>query len=171
MGTQFTSIWPIDRTLSGAITPIQSTWKRWQWRGTPYSPKHQHYCSLTIGLFSVNSRTLIGGVLLLSRDAVGVFYCPSRLGKYLLAGHIRYLLPGYILYLLPGYILYLLPGYILYLLPGYILYLLPGYILYLLPGYILYLLPGYILYLLPGYILYLLPGYILYLLPGYIRII
>ena len=32
------------------------TWEPWQWKGTPHSPKFQHYWSLTIRLFSVTSR-------------------------------------------------------------------------------------------------------------------
>ena len=57
------------------------TWKLWQWRGTLHSPKLQHYRSLTIRLFSVISRTLIGqGVLPLCKDAVSIFYSPSSLG-------------------------------------------------------------------------------------------
>ena len=36
------------------------TWVRWQWRDTPPSPKLQHYWNLTIRLFSVIYRTLIG---------------------------------------------------------------------------------------------------------------
>ena len=48
---------------------------------TPHSPKLQHYWSLTIRLFSVISRTIVGGILLLCRDAVGVFYSPSWLGR------------------------------------------------------------------------------------------
>ena len=35
-------------------------WERWQWRGTPYSPKLQHCWNLTIRLFSVISRKLVG---------------------------------------------------------------------------------------------------------------
>ena len=50
------------------------TWKRWQWRGAPYSTKLQHHWNLTIMLFIVISRTLVVGV--------GVFYCPSRQGNY-----------------------------------------------------------------------------------------
>ena len=54
-------------------------------KGAPYSPKLQHYLSLTIRLFSVISRTLIvcvgGGVLTHCRGAVGVFYSSSRLGN------------------------------------------------------------------------------------------
>ena len=47
----------------------------------PHSPKPQHHWNLTIRLFSVVSRTLIGGVLPLGRDAVSVFYSPSWLGN------------------------------------------------------------------------------------------
>ena len=44
-------------------------------------PKLQHYWSLTIWLFSVISKTLVGdGVLPLCRDAVGIFYNPNRQG-------------------------------------------------------------------------------------------
>ena len=56
-------------------------WERWQWMDTPYSPKLQHYWNLTIRLSCVISRTLIEVVLPLCRDAVGVFYSPSRLGN------------------------------------------------------------------------------------------
>ena len=44
-------------------------------------PKASHYWSLTTRLFSVMSRTLVGGwVLLLCREAVGVLCSPSRVG-------------------------------------------------------------------------------------------
>ena len=48
---------------------------------TQHSPKLQHYRILTIRLFSVISRTLVGGggVLSLSRDAVDIFYSPGWL--------------------------------------------------------------------------------------------
>ena len=46
-------------------------------RGIPHSPKLQYYLSLTIRLFRVMSRTLIGGVLPHCRDAVGVYYSSS----------------------------------------------------------------------------------------------
>ena len=55
-------------------------WEWWHWRDTPHSLNLQHYWNLTIRLFSVIARTLIGGVLPLCREAVGVFYSPSRLG-------------------------------------------------------------------------------------------
>ena len=54
---------------------------KWLYNSTPHSPKLQHCWNLTIKLFSVISRTLVGGVLPLCREAVGVFYSPSRLGK------------------------------------------------------------------------------------------
>ena len=38
---QFSSIWSIDMTLSGATTP-----ERWQWRGTSHFPKFLHYRNL-----------------------------------------------------------------------------------------------------------------------------
>ena len=52
------------------------TWEQWQWRSALHSPKLQHHWNLTIRLFSVIYRTLMGG-LPLSRGAVGVFYSPS----------------------------------------------------------------------------------------------
>ena len=52
------------------------------WKSVPYSSKFQHHWNLTFRLFSVISGTLIGGgVLLLCKGSVGVFYSPSRLGK------------------------------------------------------------------------------------------
>ena len=36
------------------------TWERRQWKDTPHSQKLEHYRSLTIRLFSVISRTLVG---------------------------------------------------------------------------------------------------------------
>ena len=49
-------------------------------RGTPNSPKIQHYWSLMNGFFSAVSRYPVGVDLPLSSDAVDVFYSPSRLG-------------------------------------------------------------------------------------------
>ena len=50
-------------------------------KGYSASPKLQYYCNLTIRLFSVISGTLFGGVLPLCRDAVNIFYSPSRLSQ------------------------------------------------------------------------------------------
>ena len=79
------STWPIDRTLSGATTPGQSG---------PGSDGNERVLqralqsssipgvSLTIRLFNVISRSLIVLFFLpLYRDAVDVFYSPSRLGS------------------------------------------------------------------------------------------
>ena len=49
-------------------------------RTNPHSPKLQHYWNLIIRLFSVIIKTLVGGVLPLFRDAVGVFFGPNQLG-------------------------------------------------------------------------------------------
>ena len=58
------------------------TWERWQLSGTPHSPKLQYCWSLTIRLFSVIKRSLVGeGVSLPYRDAVGVFCCSRWLGQ------------------------------------------------------------------------------------------
>ena len=42
----------------------------------------------SIALADRATRTLIGGVLSLCREAVGVFYSPRQLGKYLLGFHV-----------------------------------------------------------------------------------
>ena len=60
ISTDFSSVWHIDRTLSGATTPGKSGPGSVQWMGIPHSPKVQYYWSLTIRLFSVISRILIG---------------------------------------------------------------------------------------------------------------
>ena len=75
------SIWPIDRTLSGATTPSQSgLGNNGKKRASPHSPKPQRYWSLTIKLFNVPSRTVIWGVLSFRRNEVSEFYNPRRLG-------------------------------------------------------------------------------------------
>ena len=75
LGSSFTEV-----VLSQTIHFITST----QFSGTPYSPKLKHYRNLTIILFSIISKTLVGGVLLLCRGAVGVFCSPNQLGHRLL---------------------------------------------------------------------------------------
>ena len=57
--TQFRSILPIDRTLSGATTP-EWTLERWKWKSVLHSPKLLHYCNLTIRLFIVISQPFVG---------------------------------------------------------------------------------------------------------------
>ena len=76
---QFSSIKPIDKTLSGTTTLGLSGPGSNGNEGVLYIyPKYQYYWNLTIRLFSVISRTLVGGILPLCRDAVGVFYSPHR---------------------------------------------------------------------------------------------
>ena len=68
------SIWPIDRSLSDATTSeSQWIWEQFQWKGTPISPNLQCW-SQAIKLFNVISRTLVGWILPVCRNAVGVFY-------------------------------------------------------------------------------------------------
>ena len=65
ISTQFSSIWPIDRTLAGATPPCQS--------GPGNVPK-----SSSIRLLSVMSRIFFGeGIVAFCRGAVSVFYSPS----------------------------------------------------------------------------------------------
>ena len=79
---QFSSIWPRDRTLSGAITPSQSG---------PGSDGNEGVFRI-LQSFSITETSpsdclvsylghSLGGVLSLCRDSIGVFYCSSRLGR------------------------------------------------------------------------------------------
>ena len=70
---------PYQEPLFWAIVDLRAM----AMKRSPHSPKLQHHWNLTIRLFSVISKTLVVGVgvLLLCREAVGVFYSPSRLGK------------------------------------------------------------------------------------------
>ena len=77
ISTQFSSIWPINRALSGATTPGQRNLGAMAMTSASHSPKLQHHWNLTISFFSVIFRTLVGGGLPLCRGAVSVFYSPS----------------------------------------------------------------------------------------------
>ena len=79
ISTQFSFIWPVDRTLPGAITPGQSAPERDGNKCVLCIP--QHYWNFTIIFFSVIFRILVRGVLPLCREAFGLFYRPIRLGK------------------------------------------------------------------------------------------
>ena len=83
ISTHFSPTWSIDRKPIRCYHFMpQWTWEKWQRRGTPHSPKFQYNWNLTIRLFSIISRTLVGGVLPLCREAVSLlFYDSSRLGK------------------------------------------------------------------------------------------
>ena len=80
---QFSSIWPIDRTLSSATTLGQS------W---PESDRNEGILHISQSssitedwpsdfLVSYTGHSLVGGVLPLRREAVCVFYSPIRLGS------------------------------------------------------------------------------------------
>ena len=64
----------------------ESAWteKQWQWSDTSHSPKLRSR-SLTIRLFIVISRILMGRLLPLCRNAVSAFYSPSRLSLKVLS--------------------------------------------------------------------------------------
>ena len=71
------SIWPINRTLSGDTTPGQSEPGSNGDDGVFHIPQ-----KLQTKWFNIISRKLVWGkVLLLCRDAVGVFYNPNQLGS------------------------------------------------------------------------------------------
>ena len=102
INTQFThtldvsSIWSIDRTLSGATTPGQSEPGNNGNEGVLYIPQSS---SLTIRLVIVITRVLVGGVESYphpSRDAVRVFYCPSWMGSALKGPPLNVLLKIYL---------------------------------------------------------------------------
>ena len=73
------SIWLMDRTISDASTLGQSGPGSNDNKEVLHFPQSSSDWSLTIRLFNVMFRTLITGVLALSRDVVGVFYNPSQL--------------------------------------------------------------------------------------------
>ena len=79
---QFSSYWLIDRALSGATTLGQSGFWSDDNEGElsiPQSPSITGTLSSDC-LVSYTGHSL-GGVLLLCRDTVGIFYSPSRLGN------------------------------------------------------------------------------------------
>ena len=73
--------------LNQRSDPIRWNHSRPEWtlehlqlKSTPHFLKLQHKWSLTIGLFNVISRTLVGGSLTLCWVAVSVLYSPTRPG-------------------------------------------------------------------------------------------
>ena len=56
-------------------------WERWQWRGTPHSPKLQHYWNFSIRLFCVISRKLVWWGVTPLQKCSPCFCCPNRLAK------------------------------------------------------------------------------------------
>ena len=81
--TKFSSIWPIERTLSGAIISGQSGYRSDGTEGVLHIPQSTSItgASLSDCLVSYPGHTL-GQVLPFCREAVGVFYSPSRLGHF-----------------------------------------------------------------------------------------
>ena len=83
LNTQFTSFWPIDRTLSGATTPGQSGLGSGGNEGVLHIPQSPCITGTPLSDCSVSypGNSLGWGVLPLCREAVVVFYSPSRLDK------------------------------------------------------------------------------------------
>ena len=79
--TQFSSIWPIDRTLSGDTTPSQSGPGSDGNEGVLNIPQSSSITGDSPSDCLVTFRTLVKGVLPLYREAVHVFYSPNRLDK------------------------------------------------------------------------------------------
>ena len=93
MSTQFSSIWPIDRTLSGAITPGKSepgSDGKEEVLCIPQSSRITGTSPLDC-LVSYPGDSLGGEVLPLCRDAVSVFYSPIRMGNMTLDAGRSYL--------------------------------------------------------------------------------
>ena len=81
MSMQFSSIWPIDWTLSGATTPGQSGPVSNGNEGVLHIPQSSSSTGTSSSDCLVSYlRHSFGGVPL-SGDAVGVFYHPSQLGR------------------------------------------------------------------------------------------
>ena len=95
------SIWPIDRTLSGATTPAQSgPWSNAN-EGVLCIPQSSRITEASLSdCLMLYPRHSLEGVLLLFRDAVCVFYSPSRLGLDRLRTHWRPCFPKKILHFL-----------------------------------------------------------------------
>ena len=79
---QFSSIWSIDMTQTGATTlGYSGPWSDGIKRVLRIPQKLQYYWTLNIVSFGIINRTLVGGVLTLCRDALGVLYSSRRLGQ------------------------------------------------------------------------------------------
>ena len=76
------SIWPKDGSLSGVTTPGQSEPASDGNKKLLRLPQISSITDALPLLFSVISKTLVGGVLPLCRDVVGIFYSTSRLGEF-----------------------------------------------------------------------------------------
>ena len=82
ISTQFSSIWLIDRALSGATTLGQNGPESNGNEGVLCIPQNSSITrTLPSDLFSVISRTLVGAGIYLSAEMQLVFYSPSQLGN------------------------------------------------------------------------------------------
>ena len=83
--SQFSSIWPIDRTLSGATTPGQSGPGSDGNKGVLHIPQSSSITGTSPSdcLVVVSWKLIVGGerILLLCREAIGVFYSSSWPGQ------------------------------------------------------------------------------------------
>ena len=80
---QFSSVWPIDRTLSGATTLGQSGPGSDGNEGVLCIPQSSSITGTSPSDCLVSyPGHLLWGVLLICRGAVGVFYSPSQLGNW-----------------------------------------------------------------------------------------
>ena len=83
ISTQFSSIWPINRTLSGATIPDQNIPGSDGNKGVLRIPLNSNitWISLSDCLVLYPGTPCESGVLPLCRDAVGVFYSPNWIGN------------------------------------------------------------------------------------------
>ena len=88
--TQFSFIWPIDRTLSGATTPSQSGPGSNGIEEILRIPRRTSFTGTSGSncLVSLSEHALWRGVLPLCRSAVGVFCSPSWLGWDVLVSYL-----------------------------------------------------------------------------------
>ena len=85
ISTQFNSIWPINRTLPDATTPGQSEPRSDSNKGVLHIPQSPSITGTSPSDLVSYTGHLLGSVLPLCREAVGVFYSPSRLGKVIIS--------------------------------------------------------------------------------------
>ena len=82
IGTQFSSIGPIDRTLSGSTSPCQSGPGSYGNEKVLHIPQRSSITGNSPSeCLRLYSRHYLWGGLTSCRYAVGVFHSPSRLGK------------------------------------------------------------------------------------------
>ena len=83
ISTLFSSVWPIDKTLSGATTPGRVDLGVMAMKGTSYSAKLQDYWGLTIRLFRVISGYSLGCLAPLQRRSQCILPNPLPTGQSL----------------------------------------------------------------------------------------